>query len=151
MDKALNDLVAKDRILDVVNRLFLGTDQRDWPAVQDCFAESVLFDMTSVAGGEPARMSPAQITDAWEAGLRPIESIHHQTGNHQVAIEGERANVFCYGIALHYRRSRSGRDTRTFVGSYDIGLLLRSGGWKIDRFRFNLKFLDGNLDLEKGG
>ncbi len=39
--------------------------------------------------------------------------------------------------------------TRVFVGSYDFGLRRQDGRWRIDRFRFNLKYLDGNLELEK--
>ena len=56
----------QDAVVGVVNRVFLGTDARDWPAVQACFAPSVLFDMTSVAGGEPARLSPEEITAGWD-------------------------------------------------------------------------------------
>jgi hypothetical protein len=44
--------VSTDRedVLAVVNRVFVGPDARDWPTVRACFAASVLFDMTSVAG-----------------------------------------------------------------------------------------------------
>jgi hypothetical protein len=35
-----------------------------------------------------------------------------------------------------------------FVGSYDFHLV-REATWKIDLFRFNCKFVDGNLELEK--
>jgi hypothetical protein len=67
-------------IVETITRLFLGTDNRDWNAVQRCFAPRVLFDMTSLA-------------------------------DHLV---------------------RSQKD------------------WKIDRFKFNLKFIDGNPNLEQG-
>ena len=42
----------------------------------------------------------------------------------------------------------SGRNTRVFVGSYDFQLRLAAGRWQINRFRFELKFLDGNPQLE---
>jgi hypothetical protein len=142
-------LLEKDRIIDTINQLFISTDKRDWPGVRRCFADSVLFDMTSLAGGKPTPMTPEQISAVWEQGLRPIESIHHQAGNYRVDIHGEQATAFCYGIALHYRRTRSGQNTRTFVGSYDFHLLRLEGRWRIDSFRFNLKFLDGNLELEQ--
>jgi hypothetical protein len=139
----------RDAVLDVVNRVFLGTDARDWPAVRACFAPSVLFDMTSVAGGEPARLSPDEITAGWDSGLRYVDQIHHQTGNFVVDVSGDEATVFCYGIAYHYRKTRSGRNTRTFVGSYDFELARHGATWRITLFRFRLKFMDGNLDLEK--
>jgi len=149
MDTDLQVLVEKDRIAAVVNRLFTGTDARDWTGVQACFADPVLFDMTSLAGGEAARLSPRQITSAWEAGLAPIESVHHQTGNMAIGVAGSEANASCYGVAYHYRRTRFGRNTRVFVGSYDFHLRLGDGSWRIDMFRFNLKFIDGNASLEK--
>ena len=143
----LETLIAKDRIVDVVNSLFVSTDQRDWSAVRACFAERVHFDMTSLAGGEPAELTPAQIAAAWEEGLRPIEAIHHQAGNYRVTVRERDADAFCYGIASHYRKTRSGRNTREFVGSYDFHLTGADGRWRIDRFCFRLKYLDGNPGL----
>lgn len=52
------------------------------------------------------------------------------------------------------RRVASGRNTRAFVGSYDFHPAREDGSWRIDQFRFNLQYLDGNLELgreEPGG
>ena len=141
-------LVAKDQIATCIYDLFIGTDRRDWSLVRGCFAEQVLFDMTSLAGGEPVPLTPAQITDTWETGLRPLEHVHHQAGNLQIAVQGENATAFCYGIALHHRKTKSGNDVRRFVGSYDFGLEKTARGWLIRAFRFSVKFVDGNLSLE---
>lgn len=88
-------------MLAVVNRVFVGTDARDWPAVRACFAPSVRFGMTSLAGGQSTHLTPEQITAGWETGLRPIEQVHHQTGNFMVSVDGDEATVFCYGTAYH--------------------------------------------------
>jgi hypothetical protein len=45
MPDPIASLIEKDRILDFVKRLFIGTDKRDWPAVMKCFADMVLFDI----------------------------------------------------------------------------------------------------------
>jgi hypothetical protein len=148
-EAALRNLIERERIAEVVNALFVGTDARDWVRVRSCFAPAVTFDMTSVAGGAPAQLSPEQIAAAWETGLKPIESVHHQTGNLSITCTGAEATAFCYGIAYHYRRTRSGRNTRVFVGSYDFHLRNIGAAWQIDLFRFNLKFVDANLELEK--
>lgn len=144
----LATLLAKDQIATCIHDLFIQTDRKAWPEVRACLADVVQFDMTSLAGGEPQRLTPAQITDAWAAGLAPIEQIHHQAGNLQIAVEGNRATAFCYGVALHYRKTRSGDDVRRFVGSYDFGMEKTGGRWRIALFRFTLKFIDGNLTLE---
>ena len=147
-DTAVRDLIERDRIADVVNTLSAATDARDWPRVRDCFAPEVVFDMTSLAGGSPARVSPDDIVAGWKKGLEPIEAAHHQFGNLSIRCDAADASASCYGIAYHYRRTSSGRNTRVFVGSYDFHFQRREGEWKIDRFRFNAKFVDGNLQLE---
>jgi hypothetical protein len=149
MDPDVRALMDERDVTAVITDLFLRTDQRDWPGVRDCFAPSVLFDMTSLMGGSPVRLTPAEITNGWETGLASLEAVHHQVGNFRVTVRGDEADAFCYGIALHYRKTASGRDVRRFVGSYDFGLRRAGGGWKIDRFQFHAKFVDGNLQLEQ--
>ena len=147
--EAVRSLLDREKVAAVVNALFVATDRRDWKRVEACFAPSVLFDLTSLAGGRPAQLTPGEIAAGWETGLRPIDAIHHQTGNVSVECRGDEATASCYGIAYHFRRTASGRNTRVFVGSYDFHLQREGDTWRIDLFRFNLKFIDGNLALEK--
>ncbi len=141
-------LIDRAAVIDTIVNLFVSTDRRDWASVRECLADNVLFDMTSLAGGEASRLAGSQIAAGWADGLAPIEAVHHQAGNFQVDVSGDQATAFCYAVAYHYRRVASGRNTRTFVGSYDFHLLRdRSGRWRIDLFRFNLKFMEGNPDL----
>jgi len=144
----LATLAAKDAITACLHDLFIGTDRRDWSRVRACFADKVHFDMTSLAGGQPVELTPAQITDMWEAGLKPLEHIHHQAANLQINVRGDGADAFCYGIALHYRKTKSGDNVRRFVGSYDFRLQRIARGWVISSFRFNVKFIDGNPSLD---
>ena len=145
----MNSTIEKDRVVEIVNRLFINTDNRDWSAVKALFAPRILFDMTSIAGGQPATLPPQEIVDGWDKGLKALKAIHHQAGNYLVDAKDNEATVFCYGVAWHYLPNKTGRNTRTFVGSYDFHLVKQDGEWKIDRFKFNLKFIDGNPDLEK--
>ncbi len=147
MEKQIQQLLEQQHIIDVVNQLFIQTDNRNWEDVEKCFAENVLFDMTSLAGGEPANLTPKQISAAWDSGLKGLEAIHHQTGNYVVSIKGNGADVFCNGVASHYKQNASGINTRTFVGSYNFNLTKNNSKWKIDAFKFNLKYMDGNSDL----
>jgi hypothetical protein len=43
----------------------------------------------------------------------------------------------------------NGESVRRFVLSYDFELRALDRGWVISSFRFNAKFVDGNLELEK--
>jgi hypothetical protein len=148
-EAAVWSLVERDRIAKVINTLFVATDTREWTRVRNCFAPLVTFDMTSLVGGVPTQVSPQQIAEGWGSGLKPMEAVHHQTGNLSIALEGTGATASCYAVAYHYRPTKSGNNTRIFVGSYDFHLQLQEAAWKIDLFRFLLKFIDGNPNLEK--
>jgi hypothetical protein len=146
----LTTLADKQQIVEVITDLFVATDRRDWPAVLEILAPQVTFDMSSL-GGPPAALTPAkEIVAAWDKGLAPLEAVHHQVGNFRVWPRGDEADAFCYGIAVHFRSNPTGRNTRTFVGSYDLGLVRDGGRWRVRAFRFDAKYVDGNLDLEKG-
>jgi hypothetical protein len=147
----MDDLAEKRAVEETITKLFVFTDRREWPAVKALFADRVRFDMTSLAGGSPAEMTPEQIAGAWEAGLKHLQAIHHQAGNFLVTLRGDRADASCYGIASHYLPHPSGRNVRTFVGSYDFGLRKAGSEWRIEAFTFHLKYIDGNPDLEGAG
>jgi hypothetical protein len=134
-------------VIRTINTLFIETDNRNWDAVKLVFADTVLFDMTSIAGGQPTRLSSQHIVDAWDQGLKPLQAVHHQVGNYLVTINGSQAQAFCYGTASHYLPSANNQNTRTFVGSYDFHLTRHGESWTIDKFTFNVKYIDGNKDL----
>jgi hypothetical protein len=142
-------LAAMDQIAACIHEMFIGTDQRQWRQVRARFTDLVHFDMTSLAGGTPQELTPQQITDGWEEGLKGLEQIHHQTGNFLISVNGDTAKAFCYGIALHYRTTQSGANVRRFVGSYEFVMQRTAGRWLIASLEFTLQFVDGNRELEK--
>lgn len=144
-------LLEKDAVISTVTRLFRTVDERDWQGVETCFAPTVNLDMTSLAGGEPEITTPAAIIDTWKQTLASLEAVHHQAGNYEVTVRGQRADASCYGTAFHYLPNETGMNVRRFVGTYDIGLHKRRGRWCVDSLRYKVKFVDGNLDLEGTG
>jgi 3-phenylpropionate/cinnamic acid dioxygenase small subunit len=142
-------LAERQEITDVITSLFIATDEKNWDAVRACFAEQVHFDMQSLTGSPAAAIPADTIVEGWKVALAPLQAIHHQAGNFRVRIEDDQAEASCYGVAYHYRPNFSGKNTRTFVGTYDFHLARSGERWLIDRFRFNVKFVDGNLELEK--
>jgi len=143
------ELATRLAVEDAVVRMFVATDERNWPVLEDCFTNPFVLDMTSMAGGAPSEMSPKQVAAAWAAAFQPLDQVHHQIGNLRTEVSGDRAQVKCYGIAYHYRAKAAGLKTRSFVGSYELDLWAEAGHWRIARLMFKLKFVDGNLELEK--
>ena len=136
----------REDVIEAVTRLFVSTDNRDWDAVRSCFTDTVLFN-TGLTNWEPVMIAKERIAEAWENGLQELQAIHHQVGNFIVTGEIDGASVFCYGIAYHYLPERSNRNTKIFVGSYTLHVVIHSGAWKIDKFTFNEKFVAGNTHL----
>ena len=145
----LQALVARQHIIETIDELFMATDRKDWAGVRAVLAPQVHFDMSSAGGGPAAEKTGEEIAAGWEQGLAAIEAIQHQAGNYRVDVDRDRAEASCYGIAYHYLPKKSGRNTRVFVGSYDFELENTAGKWRITSFRYNLKFIDGNQELEK--
>jgi len=143
-------LVVRQEVEDLVVRMFVATDERDWATLESCFTDPFVLDMTSMTGGSPASMTPRQVAATWAEGFRPLSHVHHQVGNFRTTVNGSVATVRCYGIALHHRAGiGSEAKTRRFVGTYEFDLSQAEGRWRIARFKYNLKFIDGNLELEK--
>jgi hypothetical protein len=144
-----HDITTRLAIEDTVIRLFVATDERDWPALEACFTTPFTLDMTSMAGGSPTQLTPREVATAWAAAFKPLDHVHHQVGNLQTTIEGASARVRCYGVAFHHRAAVSqGLKTRIFVGTYEIRLRLEGAQWLVTELKFLLKFIDGNANLE---
>ncbi|HEX5172132.1 MAG TPA: nuclear transport factor 2 family protein [Cyclobacteriaceae bacterium] len=141
---------AREEIIELVNKLFIFTDYQRWEdLLKDVLTEEVHFDMSSLGGGEPTFMKATAIRDAWKEGFAGIDHIHHQSGNYLVTfVNPDQADVFCYAVASHYKQSALQGSTRSFVGSYNIGVTMTTSGWRINRFKYNLKYMDGNIELK---
>jgi hypothetical protein len=151
MPAAPTNPTLRQAVEDAVVRMFVATDERDWATLETCFTDPFTLDMTSMVGGAPATMTPAQVVAVWRQGFEPLDQVHHQIGNLRTTLDPQtpgRARVRCYGTAHHYRAQASDGKTRTFVGTYEIDLVDAAAGWRIERLAFLLKFIDGNLRLE---
>jgi len=151
MDKELGKLIERHEVEDLVTKLFILTDSLDWKRMLDeILGKEVYFDMRSLTGEEPRELTAKEITDAWEKGLRPMKAVHHQMGNLTVTVSGERAMATCYATATHFLPTKGAESTRTFAGSYEIGVAKTLRGWRIDSFRYLSRFVLGNLNLGRG-
>ena len=137
----------REEIVETVNKLFVYTDSQEWEKLQnEVFTHEVDFDMSSI-GGEKKEMTSKVICELWKNGFRDIDSVNHLAGNYIVTIQDTTATVFAYATATHYKESAAKGKTREFVGTYDIGLLKPGIGWRIYKFKYDLKYSTGNIDL----
>ena len=142
-------LTDKFEITEIINRLFVFTDNRQWVELKSMvFAPEVDFDITSMGSDQATRLPSDQICRMWEEGFKGLDAIHHQAGNYLIDVNKKKATAVAYSIASHYKASATKGTTRTFVGSYDLHLVKMNMGWRIDGFTYHLKYTEGNLTLE---
>jgi hypothetical protein len=144
--KSISD---KLELTELVNKLFMYTDSHAWNKLQEeVFNEMVWFDMSSAGGSAPSNISAQTICEMWEKGFSDIDSVHHQAGHYLVNVNNDLADIYAYCVATHYKNSATNGNTRTFTGSYEIEAIRTSNGWRLSSFKYILKFLDGNIQLD---
>jgi hypothetical protein len=146
-DHRVVQMADRQEVVNAVNGIFANTDERNWDGVAALFSDQVVLDYASMTGGEPEELTPQQIIDSWKGILPGFEATHHQVGNHRVKIQGNQADVFCYGTATHYLPNDKGSHVWTVVGTYDFHLLRSGDAWKVSKMKFNFKYQDGNTQL----
>jgi fermentation-respiration switch protein FrsA (DUF1100 family)/ketosteroid isomerase-like protein len=139
--------MEQQNIINTVTAIFNGSDERNWDKVERSFANEVLLDYTSMAGGTPSKLSPHQITTAWKTILPGFQSTHHQVGNFTVDVKGNIATVRNHGLALHYLPNPTGNNVWVVVGTYDFTMTKSGDAWRVASMKFNLQKQDGNLSL----
>lgn len=139
------EMKTEEEIILAVSSIFEATDARNWEKVQQAFASTVLLDYTSMAGGQPVKLTPVQITDNWRGILPGFDKTRHMVSHFEVSLNDETATVTHFGTANHHL----GKETWTVVGNYEHQLIKKSGVWKVSSMKFNLEFIDGNTDLPR--
>jgi hypothetical protein len=142
----------RDAVVELVNKLFIYTDTRQWnKLLKDVFKEKVLFDMSSLGSGPAKELNASEICEMWKKGFEGIDHIHHQSGNFIVEFNGEteavEAKILCYAIASHYKESAKKGKVREYVGTYELHASFTDLGWRLDTFKYNLKYITGNAEL----
>ncbi|HEY4324740.1 MAG TPA: nuclear transport factor 2 family protein [Mucilaginibacter sp.] len=135
--------MEREIIIEIITKLFAGADERNWQKVESTMASTLLLDYTSMAGGELAELTPAQITNAWAAFLPGFDRTHHQLSAFEVKENNGIANAHYFGKAEHF----IGGDIWIVEGSYDTELQKINGHWKITKHKLNFSGQSGNTNL----
>jgi len=136
-------------IIEAVQNIFIGADERDWALCRRSFTDKVLIDYESMTGNPPALVAADDIIAQWKDFLPRFTATHHQLGNFSITHnQVDKAGIFFYGTATHYLPNDSGNNIWTVVATYNAQLELH-GDWQVNSLKMNLKYQDGNLDLPK--
>lgn len=143
------NLTDYQELTELANKLFMYCDARQWPKLlNEVFTAEIMFDMESAGGEKPGILPAQQVCEMWRDGFIALDAVHHQAGHYLISIERNNASIFAYAVATHFRKKATHGHTRTFVGSYDLEAIKTTTGWRLNKFKYNLKFIDGNTTLE---
>lgn len=134
-------------IIETISAIFSGADERNWQKVESSFAEKVLLDYTSMQGGEPATVTPEDITTAWKALLPGFDSTRHNISDYNIKISGNEATVTANGKASHYLAVNGKNEEWVVEGNYLFSLKKENGDWKVSSMKFNKEKISGNTQL----
>jgi len=139
-------LFDKIELTELTNKLFMYTDALQWDKLlAEVFVENIWFDMQSANGEQPVMLTAEAICDMWKQGFAGLDSVHHQSGHYLINVNKNDADIYGYAVATHFKRNASKGNTRTFTGSYDLKASRTAKGWRLTQFKYNLKYMDGNI------
>jgi hypothetical protein len=129
------------KIIEAITTIFKGADEHNWKSIESVMSDMVLLDYTSFVGGEPAALSPKQITESWAGFLPGFDKTHHQLSNFNITIENDVAHITYKGKADHF----IGEEAWTVEGTYETELINSNANWLVTKLKFNFEKQSGDM------
>jgi ketosteroid isomerase-like protein len=134
-------------ILELIARLGLLVDARDWDALEGLFTDPVYSDRTSLLGGEPVTVGRAEFVAGWRQTLQNLDAVHHMITCHVITLDGDRATCAANMQGTHVYTNHSGGPIWTVGGRHDYQLERTPDGWRIAGLTFTLQWATGNMNI----
>ena len=134
-------------ILDLIARLGLLTDARDWTALEQLFANPVYSDRTSLFGGEPQTNTPAELVAGLQYVLGKLDTTHHLISCQVIDLDGDEATSAANMQGTHVLANASGGSQWVVAGRHDYQLKRTADGWRIAALTFTLQWATGNMNI----
>jgi hypothetical protein len=130
---ALEDLVDRAAIVDVVAGLAHAQDDRDWPALRELFADAVVLDLsTHYYGRPPTTIAAVDLVELARTTLEGFDCTHHAASNPLVRLSGDEASCRAHMVAYHHVPAEPGVvDHCTMRGYWRLKLRKAGGRWLI--------------------
>src|SRR6201986_1520104 len=146
-DSTTTELQDRLAILELIGRLSLTIDGRDWDTLGQLFTETVYPDRTSLTGGEPTNLPVAEFVDGWRQTLQNMDAVHHQITNHVITLDGDQATCAANMQGTHVLANASGGPMWRARGRHDTRLKRSADGWRIAGLTFTLQWATGNMNI----
>lgn len=142
-DAAIQELLDRAHLSDVLNRYATGVDTRDWTLFRSCFTDDVEADFTSIWPGLVVRGADEWVKRA-EAVIEGLTTTQHIITNHAFDIQGDRATGTAYLHAQHVLHNRLGDGHNVLAGVYRYEFARTPEGWRIEKYGLTVTWGTGN-------
>jgi hypothetical protein len=154
---AVDLLLDRQAVVDVVVRYATGIDRRDWALYASCFTDPCEFDFSSWSGRPAASLTPEQ----WATAVRSVngnfDATQHLSTNHVVTWQGpDEATCVSDMHAQHWfsaerlaELGHGGDQARwcTLGGHYTNSVVRSGGEWRIRRCRLDVTWVTGDRSV----
>jgi uncharacterized protein len=137
----------KEQIVETIQGMFVSADKRNWNTCKTFFTEKTFIDYSSLSAIPGLPVNVDDLMKGWSSAFAKYKSTQHMLSNFDVAVNGDKANAFFYGHAIHYLPHAKGGDLWEVYGTYDAALAKTFSGWKISSLTLHLKYQGGNRNL----
>lgn len=131
------------QIVTLVSSIPLAVDRAAYALAQDAFAPKVIVDYTSLWGGEPNEMTPAELMTAWRGIVPGFDATWHELGEVSVTLNGDTATATAFVDGRHW----IGEELWRPMGTYVWDLQTIDGAWKVTRMVFDMTHEVGDRGL----
>ncbi len=142
---AIQSLIDRDAIVDVVNRYATSIDRRQWDAFGSCFTDPFLYKFMYT--GDWMKFTRDDIVSICSRVFAQYDATQHIATNHQIRLSGDEATCTSTLNATHYIAGAKGGPSQRQIGYYDYHLIRTADGWQIDRIELKTSWEDGNQDI----
>ncbi len=154
-DAALELLVGRAAISDVVHAYATGLDRRDWALYRSIFTDEIEMEFASVG-----LRAGAYKADDWVRSAQTLfdgfSATQHTSSNHVHEIHGDTATCISNMQAEHFIAREPGdglagpdADRWTIGGFYRNELVRTPAGWKLRRVTLTVTWSRGNPELPR--
>lgn len=141
-------MTEREEIEDVISRLGLYIDSKDWAKLVEVLDEEVELDYTSLFGGLVEKIKSSEVIARWKSLLTPLKATQHVITNILVTMEkNDSARSTANVRAVHVRPNNLGDALWTVGGRYDFVLNKKNGYWRISAIKLTTLWTTGNPQI----
>lgn len=141
---AIQTLLDRTAIVDVVARYATSIDRRQWDTFGSCFTDQLAYKFPYANGW--LALGRDDLVRLCARLFARFDATQHISANHQITVSGDEATCISTLNATHYIADAAGGPHQRQIGYYEYHLV-RADSWRIDRLELVVSWEDGNQDI----